>query len=137
MMWIACSNASNAESLRLVISLFIFIFLLFFFNKFNQFWFTYELIGGFALSIINISLFSESAVREKREGKRKLKQRSSPKQQASTVSENKCENSKYAKQFSPVVFYGSPHGVPPKRPARLLRLLREIRIDLAEQNKLR
>lgn len=78
----------------------------------------------------------QSAVREKR-GKRKLKQRSSPKSQASTVSENKCETSKNAKQFSPVVFYGSPHGVPPKRPARLLRLLREIRIDLAEQNKLR
>lgn len=99
----------------------------------------YELIGEFAfeLSSINFSLFSESAVREKRQGKRKLKQRSSPKSQASTVSENKCENSKNAKQFSPVVFYGSPHGVPPKRPARLLRLLREIRIDLAEQNKLR
>ncbi|KAI5657830.1 hypothetical protein M9H77_26623 [Catharanthus roseus] len=41
------------------------------------------------------------------------------------------------KQFSPIVFYGSPNGVPPKRPARLLRLLREIHIDLAEQNKLR
>lgn len=79
----------------------------------------------------------QSAVREKREGKRKLKQRSSPNSQASTVSENKCENSKNAKQFSPVVFYGSPHGVPPKKPARLLRLLREIRIDLAEQNKQR
>lgn len=41
------------------------------------------------------------------------------------------------KQFSPIVFYGSPHGVPPKRPARLLRLLREIRVDLSERNKLR
>ncbi|KAL7146256.1 hypothetical protein ABFS83_06G028200 [Erythranthe nasuta] len=36
-----------------------------------------------------------------------------------------------------MIFYGSPHGVPPKRPARLLRLLHEIRVDLAEQNKLR
>ncbi|XP_009599576.1 uncharacterized protein LOC107776893 isoform X2 [Nicotiana tabacum] len=40
-------------------------------------------------------------------------------------------------QFSPLVFYGSPHGVPPKRPARLLRLLNEICVDLNEQNKLR
>ncbi|KAH6835040.1 DNA primase [Perilla frutescens var. hirtella] len=79
----------------------------------------------------------QSAAREKRIGKRKLKQHNSPKSQASTISENKRVNSKNAKQFSPVVFYGSPHGVPPKRPARLLKLLREIRIDLAEQNKLR
>ncbi|XP_059629157.1 uncharacterized protein LOC132271715 isoform X4 [Cornus florida] len=41
------------------------------------------------------------------------------------------------KQISPVVFYGSPHGVPPKRPSRLLRLLHEIHIDFTEQNKLR
>ncbi|KAI8564889.1 hypothetical protein RHMOL_Rhmol03G0217800 [Rhododendron molle] len=41
------------------------------------------------------------------------------------------------KHFSPVVFYGSPHGVPPKRPAKLLRLLREIQVDLSEQIKLR
>ncbi|KAK6155642.1 hypothetical protein DH2020_009890 [Rehmannia glutinosa] len=81
----------------------------------------------------------QSALREKRKEKRKLKQEhSSPLQlQASTISENKTVNSKNAKKFSPVVFYGSPHGVPPKRPARLLRLLHEIRIDLAEQNKLR
>ena len=40
------------------------------------------------------------------------------------------------KQISPVVFYGSPHGVPPKRPSRLLlRLLHEIRVDLSEQSK--
>ncbi|MBA0773644.1 hypothetical protein Gotri_008904 [Gossypium trilobum] len=39
------------------------------------------------------------------------------------------------KQFSPVIFYGSPHGVPPKRPLSLLRLLREIHIDLSEQEK--
>lgn len=41
------------------------------------------------------------------------------------------------KQFSPIVFYGSPNGVPPKRPSRLLRLLREIHTDLADQDKLR
>lgn len=41
------------------------------------------------------------------------------------------------KEFSPVVFYGSPHGVPPKKPSRsFLRLLREIRIDLAAQKRL-
>ncbi|KAK4384928.1 DNA-directed primase/polymerase protein [Sesamum angolense] len=80
----------------------------------------------------------QSAVREKRKEKRKLKQECSPQLQASTISENKSVNSKTnGKQFSPVVFYGSPHGVPPKRPARLLRLLHEIRVDLAEQNKLR
>ncbi|XP_020220222.2 DNA-directed primase/polymerase protein isoform X2 [Cajanus cajan] len=41
------------------------------------------------------------------------------------------------KQFSPIVFYGSPHGVPPKRPTRILwRLLREICPDLSQQKKL-
>ncbi|KAH9603717.1 hypothetical protein KSS87_007073 [Heliosperma pusillum] len=39
------------------------------------------------------------------------------------------------KQISPVVFYGSPHGVPPKRPSSLLRVLREIQIDLAGRRK--
>lgn len=40
------------------------------------------------------------------------------------------------KQFSPIVFYGS-HGVPPKKPTRMLwRLLREIRVDLSQQKKL-
>ncbi|CAI9092308.1 OLC1v1027508C1 [Oldenlandia corymbosa var. corymbosa] len=53
---------------------------------------------------------------------------------ASTILSS-SENKK--KQFSPIVFYGSPQGVPPKRPARLLRLLREIRVDISEQNKLR
>ncbi|KAG9147640.1 hypothetical protein Leryth_015739 [Lithospermum erythrorhizon] len=47
------------------------------------------------------------------------------------------EKVRKGKQFSPIVFYGSPNGVPPKRPARLLRLLHEIQIDIAEQNKLR
>ncbi|XP_059289513.1 uncharacterized protein LOC132043042 isoform X2 [Lycium ferocissimum] len=46
------------------------------------------------------------------------------------------QNKKKGPQFSPLVFYGSPHGVPPKRPARLLRLLNEIRVDFNEQNKL-
>ncbi|KAK7380402.1 hypothetical protein VNO78_32912 [Psophocarpus tetragonolobus] len=41
------------------------------------------------------------------------------------------------KQFSPIVFYGSPYGVPPKRPSRMLwRLLREICPDLSQQKKL-
>ncbi|KAL8049581.1 hypothetical protein ABFX02_06G028500 [Erythranthe guttata] len=79
----------------------------------------------------------QSAIREKRKVKRKLKQEHSPQQQKSTISESKCANPKNGKQFSPMIFYGSPHGVPPKRPARLLRLLHEIRVDLAEQNKLR
>jgi len=39
------------------------------------------------------------------------------------------------KQISPVVFYGSPQGVPPKKPTRLWRLLHEIRIDLSQRNK--
>lgn len=44
---------------------------------------------------------------------------------------------KSGRRFSPLVFYGSPHGVPPKRPTRLLRLLYEIRRDLSEPNTLR
>ncbi|KAF2315560.1 hypothetical protein GH714_040068 [Hevea brasiliensis] len=47
----------------------------------------------------------------------------------------KANNFSHGRQISPFVFYGSPHGVPPKRPISLLRLLREIRIDLAEQQK--
>lgn len=86
---------------------------------------------------LRIVLFSESAITEKRKQKRKLKQEHSPKLQSPAIAESKCVNPKSGKQFSPVVFYGSPHGVPPKRPARLLRLLREIRVDLAEQQKLR
>ncbi|CAI8593719.1 unnamed protein product [Vicia faba] len=39
------------------------------------------------------------------------------------------------KQISPVVFYGSPHGVPPKKPTSLWRLLHEIRVDLSQRNK--
>ncbi|GAB2265148.1 hypothetical protein Dimus_000213 [Dionaea muscipula] len=45
------------------------------------------------------------------------------------------EANSVGKHFSPVLFYGSPHGVPPKRPSSLLRLLREIRVDLAEKHK--
>ncbi|PIA34268.1 hypothetical protein AQUCO_03800095v1 [Aquilegia coerulea] len=44
----------------------------------------------------------------------------------------KAVNFTRGKQISPVVFYGSPHGVPAKRPTRLLQLLREIRHDLSE-----
>uniref|UniRef100_A0A0D9WYM6 DNA-directed primase/polymerase protein n=1 Tax=Leersia perrieri TaxID=77586 RepID=A0A0D9WYM6_9ORYZ len=40
------------------------------------------------------------------------------------------------KQMSPVVFYGSPQGVPVKKPLSLLQLLREIRIDLKKQTDL-
>ncbi|KAA0033721.1 DNA-directed primase/polymerase protein isoform X3 [Cucumis melo var. makuwa] len=38
-------------------------------------------------------------------------------------------------KFSPIIFYGSPRGVPPKRPSSLWRLLREIRVDLSEQSR--
>ncbi|KAJ7974130.1 DNA-directed primase/polymerase protein [Quillaja saponaria] len=47
----------------------------------------------------------------------------------------KAKSFSRGKQISPVVFYGSPHGVPPKRPSRLWRLLNEIRVDLSEQDK--
>ncbi|XP_073123711.1 uncharacterized protein [Henckelia pumila] len=84
----------------------------------------------------------QSAIRERRKEKRKLKQQVSPRQEASPCTDTQtakicAESRNISKQFSPVVFYGSPHAVPPKRPARLLRLLHEIRADLAEQNKLR
>ncbi|KAL3351955.1 hypothetical protein AABB24_020182 [Solanum stoloniferum] len=56
--------------------------------------------------------------------------------QNTSSSTTKIQSLKKGSQFSPLVFYGSPHGVPPKRPARLLRLLNEIRVDFNEQNKL-
>ncbi|KAG0473224.1 hypothetical protein HPP92_015081 [Vanilla planifolia] len=40
------------------------------------------------------------------------------------------------KQISPAVFYGSPLGVPVKKPSRILRLLQEIRVDLIEESAL-
>lgn len=40
------------------------------------------------------------------------------------------------KQMSPIVFYGSPQGVPVKKPMSLLRLLREIHVDLKKQTDL-
>ncbi|CAA7035349.1 unnamed protein product [Microthlaspi erraticum] len=52
-----------------------------------------------------------------------------------SVSGSKSVKKTIGRQFSPVVFYGSPNGVPPKRPLSLLRLLREIRIDLSEERK--
>ncbi|KAL3524326.1 hypothetical protein ACH5RR_017160 [Cinchona calisaya] len=104
----------------------------------------------------------QSAFRQRKKGKHSLKPNDSA-QEASTSctipsssSAGKCRgnlpasqlsihnpspltrtNMKSKKQFSPIVFYGSPHGVPPKRPARLLRLLHEIRVDLSEHSKLR
>lgn len=106
----------------------------------------------------------ESALRERKRIKRKSKQENSEKTDfASPVApslesvgkrgENatdgefeaeKCGSTSTAakpiksvcgKQISPVVFYGSPHGVPPKRPLSLLRLLHDIRIDLSEQDQ--
>ncbi|KAL2334801.1 hypothetical protein Fmac_016014 [Flemingia macrophylla] len=49
---------------------------------------------------------------------------------------NKSRSLGCGKQFSPIVFYGSPHGVPPKRPTHMLwRLLRQICPDLSQQKK--
>ncbi|KAH0711170.1 hypothetical protein KY284_012597 [Solanum tuberosum] len=105
---------------------------------------------------------TESAIRERKKGKQTVKQndtleklstssdifssRSKGKVQNATdvelclqntsSSTTKIQSLKKGSQFSPLVFYGSPHGVPPKRPARLLRLLNEIRVDFNEQNKL-
>ncbi|CAH8279408.1 unnamed protein product [Arabidopsis lyrata] len=52
-----------------------------------------------------------------------------------SVSGSRNVKKSVGRQFSPIVFYGSPNGVPPKRPLSLLRLLREIRIDLSEERK--
>ncbi|KAH0708024.1 hypothetical protein KY289_013100 [Solanum tuberosum] len=107
-------------------------------------------------------LLDESAIRERKKGKQTVKQndtleklstssdifssRSKGKVQNATdvelclqntsSSTTKIQSLKKGSQFSPLVFFGSPHGVPPKRPARLLRLLNEIRVDFNEQNKL-
>ncbi|CAB4301932.1 unnamed protein product [Prunus armeniaca] len=101
----------------------------------------------------------QSALRERKRSKSNLKRRSktqevsSPGSAAGQTQKNaseiqlsaeksgsgtvKANNFNRAKQFSPVVFYGSPNGVPPKKPSRsLLRLLREIRVDLATQKRL-
>ncbi|KAJ6960816.1 uncharacterized protein [Populus alba] len=86
----------------------------------------------------------QSAVRERKRSKGKIKNKGisingaspgSAEQPKKKIASNAVEgkNVSQGKQISPVVFYGSPHGVPPKRPISLLRLLREIRIDLAEQ----
>ncbi|XP_010671594.2 uncharacterized protein LOC104888354 [Beta vulgaris subsp. vulgaris] len=48
---------------------------------------------------------------------------------------NKTNKLIAGRQISPGVFYGSPHGVPPKRPSSLLRVLREIHLDLAGRRK--
>ncbi|XP_060971352.1 uncharacterized protein LOC115717545 isoform X2 [Cannabis sativa] len=96
----------------------------------------------------------ESAVGERKASKRKLRhgvsnstrpsilspesQSQKPKKRSKIQSSiDKCGSAtSEEKQISPVVFYGSPHGVPPKRPSRLLlRLLNEIRVDLFEHSK--
>ncbi|CAL0333292.1 unnamed protein product [Lupinus luteus] len=46
---------------------------------------------------------------------------------------DKAKSFRRGKQFSPVVFYGSPRGVPPKKSIRLWRLLHEIRLDVSQQ----
>ncbi|ESW24144.1 hypothetical protein PHAVU_004G106200 [Phaseolus vulgaris] len=54
-----------------------------------------------------------------------------------SVVAKKAQSIGRGKQFSPIVFYGSPHGVPPKRPTRMLwRLLREICPDLSPKKNL-
>ncbi|RAL54223.1 hypothetical protein DM860_018203 [Cuscuta australis] len=92
----------------------------------------------------------QSAIRERKRGNRTLKRvgsayaQSAEKNSMSTAdadhsledsSSSKAKRNSNRKQFSPLVFYRSPHGVPPKRPASLLRLLQEIHVDLREQNK--
>ncbi|KAB5516840.1 hypothetical protein DKX38_027488 [Salix brachista] len=97
-------------------------------------------------NIYNSDDVAESAVRERKRSKGRMKKQGisiheaspgSAEQPKKKIASNAVEgkNVSQGKQISPVVFYGSPHGVPPKRPISLLRLLREIRIDLAEQQK--
>ncbi|CAN6588886.1 unnamed protein product [Malus baccata var. baccata] len=100
----------------------------------------------------------QSALRERKRSKSDLKRRSkTPEVSSPGSAENTKKNTSELqlsadksgptsvkpnkfnrqKEFSPVVFYGSPHGVPPKKPSRsFLRLLREIRVDLATQKRL-
>ncbi|EPS68297.1 hypothetical protein M569_06472, partial [Genlisea aurea] len=79
----------------------------------------------------------QSATGEKRAEKRKVMQRCSY-QLEEDDDDNRNLNRKKRPSFPAGVFYGSPNGVPPKRPARrLLRLLREIRVDLAEEKNFR
>ncbi|KAG6715462.1 hypothetical protein I3842_05G254500 [Carya illinoinensis] len=97
----------------------------------------------------------QSAFRERKRRKSKLKHGSSPSpsgilspgsagkiheipthlQLSIEKSDSPSVRKNRRKQFSPIVFYGSPHGVPPKRPSSLLQLLHQIRVDLTEQNK--
>ncbi|CAN1267587.1 DNA-directed primase/polymerase protein [Linum perenne] len=88
----------------------------------------------------------ESALRERKRSKSKFKQGSgllnaasstcgTPSPGSAGCSTSNANKLRCGKQISPVVFYGSPNGVPPKRPISLLRLLREIRVDLSEQGK--
>ncbi|XP_029119888.1 uncharacterized protein [Elaeis guineensis] len=63
-------------------------------------------------------------------------ERVSPNKEEPVVSTSVAIKSNKSKQISPIVFYGSPHGAPVKKPSQLLRLLREIHVDLREQNSL-
>ncbi|KAJ3678424.1 hypothetical protein LUZ60_002227 [Juncus effusus] len=94
----------------------------------------------------------QSAFRERRNHKERIKGEAS--KEGTTITLQKCENRslssdkqkqainstaiklKKGNRISPVVFYGSPQGIPVKKPAHLLRLLREIRLDLKKQNDL-
>ncbi|XP_042388918.1 DNA-directed primase/polymerase protein-like [Zingiber officinale] len=96
----------------------------------------------------------ESAVRERRLSVARLKATSgrgeAPEVSKPSSSKRSCKDSgekekhgaymsaaiklKSGKQISPIIFYGSPHGAPLKRPSRLLRLLHEIHVDLNEEN---
>ncbi|XP_052205564.1 uncharacterized protein LOC127810238 isoform X2 [Diospyros lotus] len=70
-------------------------------------------------------------------GSRKKRQKHAADVQEVGATTAKAINFSKTKHLSPIVFYGSPHGVPPKRPTSLLRLLREIHIHLDEQKNLR
>ncbi|XP_074573430.1 uncharacterized protein LOC141829831 [Curcuma longa] len=90
----------------------------------------------------------ESAVRERRLSVARLEK--APEVSMPSSSKQSCKDSgekekhgtymsaafklKSGKQISPIIFYGSPHGAPVKRPSRLLRLLHEIHVDLNEEN---
>ncbi|XP_078446317.1 DNA primase [Wolffia australiana] len=50
-------------------------------------------------------------------------------------STSKACNLNGVKHISPLVFYGSPHGAPMKKPSKLLWLLREIQVDLNQREE--
>ncbi|PON58210.1 DNA primase, UL52/UL70 type, Herpesviridae [Parasponia andersonii] len=84
----------------------------------------------------------QSAVRERKRSRSKLRHELSPHSIILSPDSETHKPKKLPKiqpsamKISPLVFYGSPHGVPPKRPSRLfLRLLNEIRNCLGQQSK--